>query len=111
MFPELELLKSWQEFYHEKPLVALNQLNFSIAADTTQSSGMTGVLAFWKYATAFPAKTPALTKANALQMLEKYPFQLTILREALPFVSTKTGYEYSLAALQWNEQNPAYYPI
>ncbi|MFZ9144272.1 MAG: hypothetical protein ACO209_03525 [Aquirufa sp.] len=111
MFPELELLKSWQEFYHEKPLAALNQLNVSIATDTTQSSGMTGVLAFWKYATAFPAKTPALTKANALQMLEKYPFQLTILREALPFVSTKTGYEYSLAALQWNEQNPAYYPI
>jgi len=111
MFPELELLKSWQEFYHEKPLAALNQLNVSIATDTTQSSGMTGVLAFWKYATAFPAKTPALKKANALQMLEKHPFQLAVLREALPFVPAKTGYEYSLAALQWNEQNPAYYPI
>jgi hypothetical protein len=111
LFPELELLKSWQEFYHENPLAALNQLNISIATDTTQSSGMTGVLAFWKYATAFPAKTPAVTKTNALQMLEKYPFQLAILREALPFVPAKTGYEYSLAALQWNEQNPAYYPI
>jgi hypothetical protein len=111
MFPELELLNSWQEFYHEKPLAALNQLNISIATDTTQSSGMTGVLAFWKYVTAFPAKTPAVTKTNALQMLEKYPFQLAILREALPFVPAKTGYEYSLAALQWNEQNPAYYPI
>jgi hypothetical protein len=111
MFPELELLKSWQEFYHEKPLAALNQLNVSIATDTTQSSGMTGVLAFWKYATAYPTKSPPVTQANALQMLEKHPFQLGVLQAALPFVPAKTGYEYSLAALQWNEQNPAYYPI
>jgi hypothetical protein len=111
LFPELELLKSWQAFYHGKPLKALNQLNVSIAADTTQGSGMTGILAFWKYVTAAPTKTPSVTKANALQMLEKYPFQLAVLQEALPFVSAKTGYEYSLAALQWNEQNPVYYPI
>jgi hypothetical protein len=111
MFPELELLKSWQEFYHEKPVSALNQLNVSIATDTTQSSGMTGVLAFWKYATAYPTKTPPVSKANALKLLEKHPFQLAVLQAALPFVPAKTGYEYSLAALQWNEQNPAYYPI
>jgi hypothetical protein len=111
MFPELALLKSWQEFYHEQPLKALNQLNVSIAADTTQSSGMTGVLAFWKYATAYPAKTPPVTKAYALQMLEKYPFQVSVLQQALPLVSAKTGYDAALAALQWNEQNPVYYPI
>ncbi len=111
LFPELELLKSWQTFYHAKPLIALNQLNVSIATDTTQGSGMTGVLAYWKYVTAFPVKTPAVTKVNAMQLLEKFPFQLGVLREALPFAPTKKGYEYSLAALQWNEQNPAYYPI
>ena len=111
MFPELALLKSWQEFYHEKPVVALNQLNLSIAVDTTQGTGMTGVLGFWKYATAFPVKTPPITKANALQNLEKYPFQLAVLRQALPLVPTKMGYEAALAALQWNEQNPEYYPI
>jgi hypothetical protein len=111
LFPELELLKSWQAFYHAKPLVALNQLNVSIAADTTQGTGMSGILAFWKYAAAYPVKTPPVTKANALQLLEKHPFQLAVLREALPFVPAKTGYEYTLAALQWNEQNPAYYPL
>ena len=111
MFPELELLKSWQEFYHEKPLAALNQLNVSIATDTTQSSGMTGVLAFWKYATAFPAKTATVTKSNAMQVLEKFPFQIEVLKRAIPLVPAKTGYDAALAALQWNEQNPAYYPI
>jgi Flp pilus assembly protein TadD len=111
LFPELELLKSWQEFYHAKPVLALNQLNLSIAADTTQSTGMTGILAFWKYATAFPAKTPPVTQANALHMIEKYPFQLAVLKQALPLIPTKRGYEAALAALQWNEQNPEYYPI
>lgn len=111
MFPELELLKSWQAFYHAKPVVALNQLNVSIAADTTQGSGMTGILAFWKYATAFPAKTPPISQANAISMLEKYPFQIPVLKQALPLVPAKKGYEAALAALQWNEQNPAYYPI
>ncbi|MHA8084507.1 hypothetical protein U8695_02905 [Aquirufa antheringensis] len=111
MFPELELLKSWQSFYHAKPLVALNQLNLSIEADTTQGSGMTGILAFWKYATAFPSKTPVISRANALAMLEKFPFQIPVLQQALPLVPAKKGYEAALAALQWNEQNPAFYPI
>jgi hypothetical protein len=111
MFPELALLKSWQSFYHAKPLVALNQLNVSIAADTTQGSGMEGILAFWKYATASPAKTPSISRANALALLEKYPFQIPVLQQALPLVTAKKGYEAALAALQWNEQNPAFYPI
>jgi hypothetical protein len=111
VFPELELLKSWQVFYHAKPLVALNQLNLSIAADTTQGSGMMGVLAFWKYATVFPVKTPPISHTNAVEILEKYPFQLPVLQQALPLISSKKGYEAALAALQWNEQNPAFYPI
>jgi len=111
LFPELELLKSWQAFYHEKPLLALNQLNLSIAADTTQGSGMTGVLAFWKYATAFPINTPPITKSSAVKSLEKYPFQVAVLQKAIPLVDAKKGYDAALAALQWNEQNPAYYPI
>ena len=111
LFPELELLKSWQSFYHAKPLEALNQLNVSIAADTTQGSGMMGVLAFWKYTTAFPVKTPPITRVNAPTILEKYPFQVAVLQQALPLVPVKKGYEAALAALQWNEQNPAFYPI
>jgi hypothetical protein len=111
LFPELELLKSWQSFYHAKPLVALNQLNVSIAADTTQSQSLPGILGFWKYATAYPVKTPPITSATALKVLEKYPFQLTVLQQALPLIPTKRGYDAALAALQWNEQNPAYYPI
>jgi hypothetical protein len=111
LFPELELLKSWQRFYHAQPLVALNQLNMSIAADTTQGSGMTGILAFWKYATAFPVKTPPISRSNAAKALEKYPFQVAVLHQALPLVAPKKSYEAALAALQWNEQNPAFYPI
>ena len=111
MFPELELLKSWQEFYHEKPLEALNRLNVSIATDTTQGSSMSGILSFWKYATAYPTKTPTATKSNALQVLEKFPFQVELLKKAIPLVPAKTGYDAALAALQWNEQNPVYYPI
>ncbi|MFD3408118.1 hypothetical protein SKC37_05590 [Aquirufa sp. HETE-83D] len=111
MFPELELLKSWQVYHHAKPLLALNQLNVSIAADTTQGSGMIGILAFWKYGTAFPVKTPVITRQNALSMLEKYPFQVSVLQQALPLVSPKKGYDAALSALQWNEQNPAFYPI
>jgi hypothetical protein len=111
VFPELELLKSWQVFYHAKPLLALNQLNVSIAADTTQSSAMAGILAFWKYATAFPVKTPQVSRSNAVATLEKFPFQVSVLQQALPLLPTKKGYEAALAALQWNEQNPVYYPI
>jgi hypothetical protein len=111
IFPELELLKSWQTFYHAAPLVALNQLNVSIAADTTQSGGMTGILAFWKYTTAIPVKTPPISRTNAQQTLEKYPFQIAVLQKALPLVAPKKGYEAALAALQWNEENPAFYPI
>ena len=112
LFPELEILKSWQAFYHEKPLTALNQLNVSIASDTTQGSGMTGILAFWKYATSFPSSTPAIANAKQASMaLEKYPFQIAILQQALPLVPAKKGYESALAALQWNEQNPVFYPI
>ena len=111
LFPELELLKSWQSFYHAKPLEALNQLNVSIAADTTQGSGMMGVLAFWKYTTAFPVKTPPITRVNAPTILEKYPFQVAVLQQALPLVPVKKGYEAALASLQWNEQNSAFYPI
>ncbi len=111
LFPELELLKSWQRFYHAQPLVALNQLNMSIAADTTQGSRMTGILAFWKYATAFPVKTPPIYRSNAAKALEKYPFQVAVLQQALPLVAPKKSYEAALAALQWNEQNPAFYPI
>ena len=44
-------------------------------------------------------------------MLEKYPFQIPVLQQALPLVPTKKGYDAALAALQWNEQNPAFYPI
>jgi hypothetical protein len=111
MFPELELLKSWQVYHHAKPLLALNQLNVSIAADTAQGSGMIGILAFWKYGTAFPVKTPVITRQNALSMLEKYPFQVSVLQQALPLVSPKKGYDAALSALQWNEQNPTFYPI
>ena len=111
LFPELELLKSWQIFYHKKPLQALNQLNVSIASDTTQGSALMGVLAFWKYATAFPVKTPQISSTNALKILEKYPFQLPVLQQSLPLIPAKTGYDAVLAALQWNDQNPAYYPI
>ncbi|MDE2393748.1 MAG: hypothetical protein KGM03_08500, partial [Cytophagales bacterium] len=39
------------------------------------------------------------------------PFQIPVLQQALPLVPAKKGYEAALAALQWNEQNPAYYPI
>jgi hypothetical protein len=56
-------------------------------------------------------KTPAITRVNAVAMLEKYPFQIPVLQQALPLVPAKKGYEAALAALQWNEQNPAFYPI
>ena len=112
LFPELALLKSWQAFYQEKPLFALNQLNLTIASDTAQGQTLPGILAFWKYASAYPVKTAAVTTASqARKMLEKHPFQVAVLQQALPLIPAKTGYDAALAALQWNEQNPAYYPI
>lgn len=112
LFPELALLKSWQAFYHAKPLFALNQLNLTIAVDTAQGQALPGILAFWKYATAYPVKTAPITSASqARKSLEKYPFQVAVLQQALPLIPAKTGYDAALAALQWNEQNPAYYPI
>ncbi|MCX6193377.1 MAG: hypothetical protein NTX34_02625 [Cytophagales bacterium] len=112
LFPELALLKSWQAFYQKKPLLALNQLNLTIASDTAQGQTLPGILGFWKYVSAYPVKTaPITTASQARKMLEKYPFQVAVLQQAIPLVPAKTGYDAALAALQWNEQNPAYYPI
>ena len=93
-------------------MLALNQLNLTIAVDTAQGQALPGILAFWKYATAYPVKTAPITSASqAHKSLEKYPFQVAVLQQALPLIPAKTGYDAALAALQWNEQNPVYYPI
>jgi hypothetical protein len=117
IFPEIKLLSAWQDFYHNKPLQALQKINLQISNDTTsKTEGLQNILAFWKQSL-LENKTisPITGLQEAKKTLQQYPFQVEALQKALPVLNKnkleKLGYDAALAALQWNEDIPVYYLI
>ena len=117
IFPEIKLLSAWQDFYHNKPLQALQKINLQISNDTTsKTEGLQNILAFWKQSL-LETKTisPITGLQEAKKTLQQYPFQVEALQKALPVLNKnkleKLGYDAALAALQWNEDIPVYYLI
>jgi hypothetical protein len=117
IFPEIKLLIAWQDFYHNKPLQALQKINLQISNDTTsKTEGLQNILAFWKQSL-LETKTisPITGLQEAKKTLQQHPFQVDALQKALPILNKnkleKLGYDAALAALQWNEDIPVYYLI
>jgi hypothetical protein len=116
-FPEFRILQAWQEYYHGKPLQALQNIDLLIKNDTsTTASGLQNMLQFWKTSLLKPVSiTPIQTAQEAQLALTKYPFQVEAFQQALPVLNKnkqeKKGYDAALAALQWNEGIPVYYLI
>lgn len=109
IFPELHLLDAWQDYYHKKPLLALEKLSLLIETDAT------GNLAAYKNIVDFWQKSMRMTQAplpkndlkSALIAIESYPFQADLLQEAILILNAnkkeKQAYEASLQAARWNE--------
>lgn len=116
-FPEFHILQAWQDFYHGKPLQALQNIDLLIKKDTaTSASGIQHMLDFWKISLLKPAHIkPIRTSEEAQRALTQYPFQVEAFQQALPILNKnhqeKLGYDAALAALQWNEDVPVYYLI
>jgi hypothetical protein len=116
-FTEQSFLQAWQDYYHEKPLQALQKIDLLIKKDTgTQVQGLQNILSFWKTSLLKPQPTQAIkTLLEAKKALVKYPFQVDVLQQALPILNQykqeKMAYDAALAALQWNEGVPVYYLI
>jgi Flp pilus assembly protein TadD len=116
-FPEVAFLEAWQNYYHQKPLLGLDQLSLIISQDTSsKSKGYPYILGYWKEVQL--TSTPTIQISNLLsakKALEKYPFNISVLLKAFPILNQhkeqKLAYYYALSALRYNEQIPEYYPI
>ena len=117
IFPELQLLDAWQDYYHGKPLQALQNIDLLIKNDTSTSPvGLQHMLTFWKTSLLKPvAIKPIHTFHEAQVAIVQQPFQVKVLQQALPILNNnkleKQAYDAALAALQWNEDTPIYYLI
>lgn len=116
-FPELNLLEAWQNYYHNKPLIGLDQLSLMIAQDTTaKTKGLQNILGFWKETQATkPFTSPITNLQQAKKALESAPFNQAVLQKAIQILNQhkeqQLGYHYALSALRYNEQTPIYYSI
>jgi hypothetical protein len=117
VFPEIKLLFAWQDYYHDKPLQALQKINLQITNDTTaKTEGLQQILSFWKQSLLESRSiNPIRNLQDAKIAIQRYPFQVDVLQQALPILNSnkleKEGYDAALAALQWNENIPVYYLI
>jgi tetratricopeptide (TPR) repeat protein len=114
IFPELQLLDAWQDYYHNKPLRALEKLSLLVDADATgKLDAYKNIMEFWHKSMRLPHKRVPLTDLkSALHAIEAYPFQAEILQEAILILNEnkneKQAYEASLHAARWNEDDAVF---
>ncbi|MHA8050672.1 hypothetical protein V7S79_06115 [Aquirufa sp. ROCK-SH2] len=117
IFPEVNFLEAWQNYYHQKPLIGLDQLSLMIAQDTSaRSRGLQNILGYWKEKALNSVNLSPITNLqSAKKALESHPFNLHVLQKAIPILNQnqqqKLAYQYALSVLRYNEQIATYYPI
>jgi len=113
LFPEIKLAEAMQDYFHEDPLSSLEKIALYIDVQPMdQTQGLQSLLDFWHQASLIPVTNPKISnKSEAKAAVKKYPFQLTTLTNAIPFLSKKEAYDASLAALRWNKEVPDFYPL
>lgn len=111
IFPELQLLDAWQDYYHNKPLRALEKLSLLVDSDATgKLDAYKNIMEFWHKSMRIPHGPAQIKDLNsALHAIEAYPFQADILQEAILILNAnkneKQAYEASLHAARWNEDD------
>jgi tetratricopeptide (TPR) repeat protein len=114
IFPELQLLDAWQDYYHNKPLRALEKLSLLLDSDATGKLGAyKNILEFWHKSMRMPhGQVQIKDLKSALHAIEAYPFQADILQEAILILNAnkyeKQAYEASLQAARWNEEDATF---
>lgn len=109
IFPELNLLDAWQDYYHKKPLLALEKLSLLVETDATgQLAAYNNIIDFWhKSMRISQAPLPKNDLKSAQIAIESYPFQADLLQEAILILNAnkkeKQAYEASLQAARWND--------
>lgn len=114
IFPELLLLDAWQDYYHQKPLRALEKLSLVVDSDATgKLDAYKNIIDFWQKSMRMTrAQLPKKDLKSALLAIEAYPFQPDILQEAILILNAhkreKQAYEASLQAARWNENEAVF---
>lgn len=114
IFPELLLLDAWQDYYHQKPLRALEKLSLVIDSDATgKLDAYKNIVDFWQKSMRMTrGQLPKKDLKSALLAIQTYPFQPDILQEAILILNDnkreKQAYEASLQAARWNENEAVF---
>jgi tetratricopeptide (TPR) repeat protein len=114
IFPDLQLLDAWQDYYHNKPLRALEKLSLLVDSDATgKLDAYKNIMEFWHKSMRIPhGPVPIKDLNSALHAIEAYPFQADILQEAILILNAnkneKQAYEASLHAARWNEDDATF---
>jgi tetratricopeptide (TPR) repeat protein len=114
IFPELQLLDAWQDYYHNKPLRALEKLSLLVDSDASgKLDAYKNIMEFWHKSMRMPhAPVKLKDLKSALRAIEMYPFQADILQEAILILNAnkneKQAYEASLHAARWNEDDAVF---
>ena len=114
IFPELLLLDAWQDYYHDKPLRALEKLSLRVDSDATgKLDNFKNIIDFWHKSMRM-SQTSYVVKdlKSAQHAVEAYPFQPNLLQEAILILNAnkkeKQAYDASLQAARWNEDIAAF---
>ncbi|MHA8062260.1 hypothetical protein PQG22_13395 [Aquirufa beregesia] len=116
-FPEIAFLDAWQDYYHQQPLRALNKLDLLVQKENeTKAQEYRLILQHWKQELLeVKAKVRLENVSQARSAIQSYPFSVGILQQALPLLHQanrhQEAYQASLAAVQWNEDLAAFYPL
>lgn len=112
-FPEIDYVQSLQDYYHQKPLRALEKMALLMEqANEPTKKGISEIIESWHQATTSNQANINLSSAKqAREALIKYPFSLPILQKSMVLLPKKEAYDAALIALRWNPSQAAYYSI
>jgi hypothetical protein len=113
LFPEIKLAEAMQDYFHQDPLSSLEKIALYIDTQPLENTqDLQSLLDFWHQTSLIYVASPKISnKSEARSAVKKYPFQLIIIKNAIPFLSKKEAYDASLAALRWNKKIPDFYPL
>ena len=94
-FPEIDYVQSFQDYYHQKPLRALEKMALlADQANEPTKRGISKVIESWHQATASNQVNPNLSSAKQTREAHiKYPFSVPVLQKSTTLLPKKEAYE------------------
>lgn len=113
LFPEIKLAEAMQDYFHQDPINSLEKISLYIDNQPTEKTiGLQSLLNYLHQASLIVKKSPKISSPlEARLAVKNYPFQQTIIKNAIPFLSKKEAYVATLLALRWNEEIPDFYAM